>query len=305
MAFHPGLVARFRQTGRVDQTAVVGRELPERLVDQRIVEIGLDHPGLQVVRHDPADRSPEELERQDVALDPRLLVHRQHRPEEQQPAEHQHHDEPLNPTPAARHRILPAAQQAVVDLGLLTRRRGLPQDPDRPPGHLLVEVRHDEPAQRRLRHRQPPVVSEPLEDRGDRHVPIDQLLDVTPVHLDLRPRRLPTGPIHKPRPPALHQPAPHLHRQRRPARNDPRFDRRSRVLPDRLRIHPQRRAQLADPTPCMPMLEQLHNVDHSDRSPCHRSSSSSPDEEDAQRTRSRSEGPHPPGNSLTDNQGNP
>jgi hypothetical protein len=49
MAFHGGLVPGLQPPGRVYETAVMGRELPEGLVDQGVIEVGRDDAGLEVV----------------------------------------------------------------------------------------------------------------------------------------------------------------------------------------------------------------------------------------------------------------
>ena len=53
-SFHPGLVPRFEGPSRVDQRAVVGGQLGKGPVDQRVIEVRGDHPGLEVVGHDRA-----------------------------------------------------------------------------------------------------------------------------------------------------------------------------------------------------------------------------------------------------------
>ena len=66
----------------------------------------------------------------------------------------------------------------------------------------------------------------------------------------------------------------------------------------------ERRAQLADPAPGMPVLEQFDYVDHSDRSPCH----CPPRLDDEGMLNGHEAGardPRPPGNSVTDNEGIP
>ena len=48
--FHPGLVLGFGCPCRVDQETVVGGQLGVRPVQFRVIQVGLDHPGLQIVR---------------------------------------------------------------------------------------------------------------------------------------------------------------------------------------------------------------------------------------------------------------
>ncbi len=77
----PGLVLRLRGTGRVHQRAVVGGEFGVRIVDPRVVEVRLVHPGHQVVRHQTPRDTAEEAERLRVRFGRGVLVHVCHRAE--------------------------------------------------------------------------------------------------------------------------------------------------------------------------------------------------------------------------------
>ena len=57
---------------------------------------------------------------------------------------------------------------------------------------------------------------------------------------------------------------------RRPARGDARRDRRRDVLPQRLAVHPQALRHLVQRPARMPVHQYLGDVDHVERSPCHR-----------------------------------
>ena len=54
-------------------------------VDLRVIQVRPVDPGLQVVGHQPGGHAAEELERRDVALGPRVLVHRDDRADEHVP----------------------------------------------------------------------------------------------------------------------------------------------------------------------------------------------------------------------------
>ena len=251
----------------------MGGELPEGLVDQRVIQVGLDDPGLQVVRDDPPWRAPEELQSQHVGLDPGALVHAQHGSQEHQARAGQDDDEAPHPAHALRRRVEPPAQQAIVDLGFVPGRRGVAQHPNRVTGHLLVEVGPDEPAQRGLRDAEAVVVTQALVDGGHRHHP-EPALDPLAMRFDLRPRDLAQAPVDNLRKPAGHQGRPLLLAQRRAAGGQPRLGRLRRVLAHRLGVHRQRRAHLPDAPAGVPVPEDLHYVNHPDRSPCHSPSSS-------------------------------
>ncbi len=53
---YPGLIFRFSASGRVNDNAVVVRQFIVTLVKFRVIEIGLDYPGLQIIR-DNSERS--------------------------------------------------------------------------------------------------------------------------------------------------------------------------------------------------------------------------------------------------------
>ena len=110
-------LSRVSVTGGVYQAPVVSSELSIGPVELRVVQIGLVHPGLQVVRHQPRRDAAEELKRRDMALGPGALVHLQHRPHEHVPrAAQDHHERPHRASasrkgpasgPAARNRSAP------------------------------------------------------------------------------------------------------------------------------------------------------------------------------------------------------
>jgi hypothetical protein len=69
-----GLVLRFAGPRRVDQDAVVRGELGIGLVQLRVVEVGLFHASLQIVRDQPGRAAAEERERLDMTGLPGCVV---------------------------------------------------------------------------------------------------------------------------------------------------------------------------------------------------------------------------------------
>ena len=59
---HPRLVPGVLRPGRVDEAAVVLRQLGVAPVEARVVQVGAHHPALEVVRHQAPGRGPEEGE---------------------------------------------------------------------------------------------------------------------------------------------------------------------------------------------------------------------------------------------------
>ncbi len=270
-AFHPCLVTGLQRPGRVNQAAVVRGHLGIGPVELRVVEVGFVHPGLQVVRHQPGRDAAEEPERGGVALGPGALVHLQHRPDEHVPRAGQHHDERPDGAQLAGQRVQPPAQLAVVDLRLLTRLGRLrvphchlrPADLLRDAGiHIAAEARHT--------GRQPPLVPQPLVDRRHPHPGLELRGDVIVVLADRRPGHLPQPGIGQFREPLPDQLMPLQLALRRPARGDARRHRRRDVLPQRLAVHPQALRHLAQRPASMPVHEYLRDVNHVERSPCHR-----------------------------------
>ena len=239
-------------------------------VQLRIVKIGLVHPGLQVVRHQPGGHAAEEPERRDVALGPGPLVHLQHRPHEHVPRARQHHDKSPDGAQLPGHRIQPPAELPVVDLRLLPglSRVRVPHRHLRP-ADLLRDVGIHIAAEARHAGRQAPLVPQPLVDRRHPHTGLDLRDDVIVVPADRRPRHLPQPGISQLREPAPDQPRPLLLALRRPARDDARRLSRSDVLPQRLAVHPQALSHLVLRPARMPVHQYLGHVDHVERSPCH------------------------------------
>ena len=240
-------------------------------VDLRVVEVGLVDPGLQVVRHQAGGDAAEERERLHVALGPGPLVHLHHRADEHVPRAGQHHHERPDRPHLPRHRIKPASQNPVVDLRLLAR-LGRARVPDRHlrPAGLLRHARRHVTAEARDARGQAPLVAQPLVDRRHPHPGLQLLHDVLVVLADRGPGHLPQPRVGQPREPLPDQFLPLALALRRPARGDPRGDRRGNVLADRLPVHPQRIGHLVQRPASVPVHEYLGHVDHVERSPCHR-----------------------------------
>ena len=215
----PGLVLRLRSAGRVHQRAVVTGEFGIGLVDLRVIEVRLVHPGLEVVRHKPARDAAEEAEGFRVRERPGVLVHVHHRADEHMPRGGQHHHERPDPVPFPGSWVDPLPQEPVVDLSLRARLDVLPQHRDLGPGRLFGQVLVHPAAERRQRRRQLALVPQPLMDRRDRRG-LQQALHVLAVRLDLSPPhlvQLPAGQLWEP---ALEQLGPVRLAHGRPARSD-------------------------------------------------------------------------------------
>ncbi len=254
----PGLrlVLRLAGPGRVDQAAVMSGQLRIRAVDPRVIQVRPVHPGLQVVRDQPGRHPAEEPERRHMALGPRPLIHRQHRADKHVPRAAQHHRERVHHMPPPGPRIGPPAHQ--------------PQHRDLRPADLLGQVRRHIPAQRRHRHRQPTLITQPLVNRGHRHPGRQLGDDVIAVPLDRRPGHLPQPGIGQLREPPPGQLRPPLLRHRRAARPHPRGLRRRHVLAHRVPRQPQAAGDLVLRPARMPVREDLADIDHVERPPRHR-----------------------------------
>lgn len=256
------LVAGLERTGGVDQRPVVGGQLRIRAVDLRVVEVGLVHAGLEVVRDQPRRDAAEVGERLHVRGGPLRLVHHQRRAHEQVPrARQDHHERPHRPTPPRR-RVGPHPEPAVVDLRLLTGRRALAQHRDLRPAGLLGQVRPHPPAQTGHTHGQVVLVTQPLMDRRDRHRGAQLGGDVVTVALDVRPRHLPQPVVDQRREPFRREPSPVVLGHRRPARHHPGRDRWGGVLAQRLAIHAQTCCELVLGSARIPVGQDLDHVDH-------------------------------------------
>ena len=96
--FDAGFVFGFPHPRGVYQHLVMSGEFRISPVYLRVVEVGLGHPGAQVVGHQPARARPEELERRHMGVHPSLLVHHGDRVHEQVPRVHEHHREGPDPS---------------------------------------------------------------------------------------------------------------------------------------------------------------------------------------------------------------
>src|SRR5664279_4242679 len=201
-SFDPGLVLRLLGPRRVDQAAVVLGHLRIGPVEQRVVEVGTDHPGLQVVGNQPQRHPAEELPRRNVRGHPGGGIHAQHRPHEHVPGAGQHDHERLHPPQPATHRIHPAAQVAVVDL-CLPDRRARPQHRHRARSAVLRKRLAHIPTQAGLAGGHPVLVAQPLVHRGQ-GVRLHHLRDQLPAALQLRPGPAARLRVHQLREPARH-----------------------------------------------------------------------------------------------------
>lgn len=257
-----------RSPRRVRQRAVMGGEFGIRLVDFRVVEVGLVHGRAQVVRHQPARDTAEEAEGFDMRLGPGVLVHVQQGSDEHVPRAGQHHHKRPDPVPFPGPRIDPPTHEPVVDLGFGARLHVVPQHGDLRLDRLIRQVFVHPAAEGRQRCLQLVLVTEPLVDRGDRGRR-QQALDVVTVLVDLLPGQLVQPPRGELRKPVLDQlgPVPLAHRG--PTRGDPSVFCRPQVLPDRLAVQPQRGPDLALRPARVSVDVGLDDVDHGERSPCH------------------------------------
>src|ERR671931_701343 len=87
-------------------------------IHERVVQVRLEYPALEIVEDDPAWDRPEEGERAQVAVDPGGGIHTPHDGDKHVPRERQHHDERVQDHAFARHWIDPFAEPAVIDLRL-------------------------------------------------------------------------------------------------------------------------------------------------------------------------------------------
>ena len=97
-------------------------------------------------------------------------------------------------------------------------------------------------------------------------------LDPVAMRVDLRIRQAARLRVDQLREPVPHQLHPLHPRQRRATRHEPSRLRRCHVLADRSPIHPHTRRDIGLGPTRMPMLQNLHHIDHVERSPCHHTS---------------------------------
>ena len=242
-----------------------------RPVNLRVVQVRLVHPGPQVVRDQAGGNPVKEGECRHVAFGPRPLVHPQHRPHEHVPRTAQDHDKRPHRAQLPGDRIQPAAQLPVVDLRLLPGLgRARVQYPHLRAADLFRHVRRHIPAETLHADSQAVLIAQPLMDRRHPHPGLQLGADVLVMLPDRRPGHLPQPGIGQLREPAPHQLRPFLLALGRPARNDPRRSRRADVLAQRLAVHIQALSHLAQRAARMPVHQDLGDIDHVERSPCHR-----------------------------------
>ena len=267
-AFDAWLVLGLDRPGRVDETAVVLGQLHVPAVELRVIQIRFDRPGLQVVRNEPGGDPAEELERGDVRLDPGRLVHRKHRPDEHVPAHREDHHEHVQLAAAARHRVGPQGEISVIDLGFAARldigaphRRVLG-------GDLVAELEPHVTPEAGHAHREPVLIAEALPHRRCL-VRLEHRRDPVAMDVDVPEREAPRLRVEQFGEPAPNQLGPLGPAQRRAARNQAGRFGRGDVLADRPAVYPDTRRDHRLRSPGVPVLQNLYNVDHLERSPCH------------------------------------
>ena len=265
-----GLVFRFHRPRRVNETAVVLGQLHVAAVEFRVIQVRLDRAGLQVVWHQPGWDPAEELERGDMRVDPRRLVHREHRPDEHVPTHREDHHEHVQLPAAARHRISPQRKISVVDLGFTARLDLRAQHGHVIGSDLVTELDPHITTETGHAHREPALVAQTLPHRGCL-VRLEHLLDPVAVRVDHPERQAPRFRIDQLREPAPRQLKPFRPTQRRPTRHYPGRLRRGDVLADSPAVHPDTRRHLRLRPTRMPVLQNLYDVDHLEHSPCHKS----------------------------------
>jgi hypothetical protein len=161
----------------------VGGQLGVGAVQQRVVDVGLDHAGLQIVAHQPAGNGTEECEGFDVTLGPGPLVHDEHRPHEHVAGTRQHHDERPHPAQAFGHGVEPRAEVAVVDLCFRARLHVGTRWCGDVSQVVLGELAPHVAAEAREAHLEPGFVAQALV-HGRGRVGLEHALDVGPVGVD-------------------------------------------------------------------------------------------------------------------------
>ena len=122
-----------------DRGRVVRRQLAVGVVEDDLALPGvLDHPGLQVVRHDPGNRAREELKHRHVRPQPAVLLHVQRRLDKRVAGERQTPHEQIHPRGVAGDRIGQLHRRPrPVDLNALS---SLVTDPRRRTRHQHVPL---------------------------------------------------------------------------------------------------------------------------------------------------------------------
>jgi hypothetical protein len=277
--FHTRLVPRLLPPRGVHEGPEVGGQIGVAAVDLRVVEVGAVDAGAEVVDDGPRRHPAEEGEGGHVRRGPGARVEAQHRAHEHVARPGEDHDEGPHPAPAPRLRVVPAAEVAVVDLGLLAglgRRAGHPHPLA---GGLVGELRPTVAAEAREAHPEAVLVAQPLMDRGDR-VGLEHLRDALAMGRDERVREAAGPGVHEPGEPAPDQRRPARSVERGAAGCHPGVLGRGHVLAHRLDVQPEalRDDQLGPAG--VPVLEHLHDIDHVERSPCHRDLAASGDARD-------------------------
>jgi hypothetical protein len=266
---HPRLILGLSGPGRVHEHAVVAGQLRVGAVQLRVVQVRGDHAGLEVVGHQPPRRPTEEAQRGHVRLDPRAQRHRQHRADKQVPrAAEDHHKRP-HPPGLAGGRVGPRTQVAVVQLGLLARRRVGLADRDLPPDGVPVgHGRPDVAAEAGDAGLQAALIPQPLPDRAHR-VDGQLLADQLMVGRDLpEPGMAQLGGDQLGEPPT-HQLRPPLGADRLAPGHDPRRHGGRDVLADGVAVHAQAVGDLADRAARVPVDQDLGDIHHLEGPPCH------------------------------------
>ena len=268
LALDAWFVLWFQGSCWIDETAVVLGELSIGAVQERVVDVRLDHAGLQIVTDEPGRHRPEELEGGHVARRPGALVHDEHRAHEHVTAEGKHNDEGPDPAHPLANGVEPLAEIAVVDLGLFARRDVRARRRRDIAQVLLGELPPEVSAKARDAHTESVLVAQALMHGGGR-VGREHLGDELTVHLDGvvgATSHLRVDQLGKPTP---HECPPLLDG------DDPVTGRvalglgMGDVFVDGAAVYPEAPRDLGLLPACVPVHEHLDDVNHCKGSPCH------------------------------------
>src|SRR3972149_3992243 len=91
-SFHFPLMFGFSRFGGIRHKPVMSFQLPISPVQHGIIEVGLDHPGLQIVQNNRGRNTSKKLERPDMTIDPMLDVLAEDEPDKSVPTVGKGHD---------------------------------------------------------------------------------------------------------------------------------------------------------------------------------------------------------------------
>jgi hypothetical protein len=237
------------------------RQLGVATVQQRIVQVRVQHAAFEIVQDDPARRSAEERERPHVALQPRHGIHMPHDGDKHVPRIRQHQDERVQNHRVAADRVGPLAQASEIDLRLLARRRIVAEHGDALATSVgLGEIRQCVAAERWQAGLQPFLVMQPL-PHGARSIDLQPLDDLLAARSQFLPRCSVLARCAELRTDARHERRPTLW-WRIPARTESGLASRTDVLPHGVAIQPQTLGNRSQRPSSRPMLQHLDHVRH-------------------------------------------